>query len=213
MTSRRRAMSNNGSATCPATSSIWYSADNVRAGPRFQQYVQEGARAQNSRPRFGSWRAVAATFAKQFPSESVVSTDLSEDMHMKAKALAVNTPNMEAHMAAMQNLIDFYDDEIHVVSSSYGFVFPPGKEKALQETFRVLKPGGILVSTSWDSVPHLDMTADLSERTFGVRKPPTIDPLSLSEPGLLEGRLCWRPLDFFVPVLIRKSFGRIIVSS
>jgi SAM-dependent methyltransferase len=131
----------------------------------------------------------AATFAKHFPSASVVSTDLSEAMHMKAKALAVDIPNMEAQIADMQDLVDFHDDEFHVVSCSYGFMFPPDKEKALQETFRVLKPGGILVSTTWNCVPHLDMMADLSEQTFGVRKPPTIDPLSLSEPGLFEGML------------------------
>jgi ubiquinone/menaquinone biosynthesis C-methylase UbiE len=131
----------------------------------------------------------AAIFAKQFPSASVVSTDLSEAMHMKAKAVAVDIPNMEAQVADMQNLVDFHDDEFHVVSCSYGFMFPPDKEKALQETFRVLKPGGILVSTTWNSVPHLDMMMDLSDQTFGVRKAPTIDPLSLSEPGLFEGML------------------------
>jgi ubiquinone/menaquinone biosynthesis C-methylase UbiE len=131
----------------------------------------------------------AATFAKQFPSASVVSTDLSEAMHIKAKVLAVDIPNMEAQIADMQNLVQFDDDEFHVVSCSYGFMFPPDKEKALQETFRVLKPGGILVSTTWNSVPHLELMADLSEQTFGVRKPPSIDPLSLSEPGLFEGML------------------------
>jgi ubiquinone/menaquinone biosynthesis C-methylase UbiE len=131
----------------------------------------------------------AATFAKKIPSASVVSTDLSEAMHMKAKALAVDIPNMEAQIADMQSLVGFQDGEFDIVSCSYGYMFPPDKEKALQETFRVLKPGGILVSTTWNSVPHLDMMADLSEQTFGVRKPPTIDPLSLSEPGLFEGML------------------------
>jgi SAM-dependent methyltransferase len=131
----------------------------------------------------------AATLAKKIPSAWVVSTDFSEAMLMRAKALAVDIPNMEAKIADMQNLVDFHNGEFDVVTCSYGYMFPSDKEKALQETFRVLKPGGILVSTTWNSVPHFDMNAELSELTFGVRKPPTIDPLSLSEPGLFEGML------------------------
>jgi ubiquinone/menaquinone biosynthesis C-methylase UbiE len=131
----------------------------------------------------------AATFAKQFPSASIVSTDFSEAMHIKAKAVAVDIPNMEAQIADMQNLEDFRDGEFNVVSCSYGYMFPSDKDLAVQETFRVLKPGGILVSTTWNSVPHFDLIGDLSEQTFGVRKPPAIDPLSLSEPGLFERML------------------------
>jgi ubiquinone/menaquinone biosynthesis C-methylase UbiE len=131
----------------------------------------------------------AATFAKNIPSAWVVSTDFSEAMHVKAKALAVDIPNMEAKIADMQHLVDFHDGEFDVVSCSYGYMFPPDKEKAVQETFRVLKPGGILVATTWNSVPHFDLMGDLSEQIFGDQKPPAINPLSLSEPGLFEGML------------------------
>jgi ubiquinone/menaquinone biosynthesis C-methylase UbiE len=131
----------------------------------------------------------AATLAKKFPLASIVSTDFSEAMHIKAKALAVDIPNMEAKIADMQNLEDFLDGEFDVVSCSYGYMFPPDKDLAMQETFRVLKPGGILVSTTWNSVPHFDLVGDLSEQTFGTRKPPAHDPLSLSEPGLFEAML------------------------
>jgi ubiquinone/menaquinone biosynthesis C-methylase UbiE len=132
----------------------------------------------------------AATLAKKIPSAWVVSTDLSEAMHVKAKALAVDIPNMETQSADMQNLVDFHDGEFHVVSCSYGYMFPTDKVKALQETFRVLKPGGILVATTWNSLPHLDLMAEVAEQTFGgVRTPPTMNPLCLSEPGLLEGML------------------------
>jgi SAM-dependent methyltransferase len=132
----------------------------------------------------------AATLAKQIPSASVVSTDFSKAMHVKAQALAVDIPNMETQIADMQNLVNFYDGEFHVVSCSYGYMFPPDTKKALQETFRVLQPGGILVATTWNSLPHLDMMTEVSEQTFGgVRKTPSINPLSLSEPGLFEGML------------------------
>ncbi len=68
-------------------------------------------------------------------------------------------------------------------------MFPPDKDLAVQDTFRVLKPGGTLVSTTWSSLLHFDLIDDLSEQTFGVRTPPAINPLSLSEPGLFEGML------------------------
>jgi ubiquinone/menaquinone biosynthesis C-methylase UbiE len=203
MTSRRRAMSNNGSATSSFGEQFAKIYDHFAAQHRHPngpwKIMSEKVQNFNNTSKMVPGLKIldlasgpgepAATFAKQFPSASVVSTDLSEAMHTKAKALAVDIPNMEAQMADMQNLVDFHDDEFHVVSCSYGFMFPPDKEKALQETFRVLKPGGILVSSTWNSVPHLDMMTDMLERTFGVQKPPTIDPLSLSEPGLLEGML------------------------
>jgi molybdenum cofactor sulfurtransferase len=96
---------------------------------------------------------------------------------------------MEAKIADMQNLVEFHDGEFDVVLCSYGYMFPPDKEKALQETFRVLRPGGILESTTWNSVPNFDMIADLSEQTFGVRK--SIRSACLSLDCLRE---CSRPL-------------------
>ena len=131
----------------------------------------------------------AATLAKQFPSATVLSTDFSEAMHLKARAVAKEIPNLEAHQADMQNLEAFDTDAFDVVSCSYGYMFPPDKDRAVAETFRVLKPGGILVATTWNRVPHFDLLAALAEQTFGVATPPAINPLSLAEPGLWEGML------------------------
>jgi SAM-dependent methyltransferase len=129
----------------------------------------------------------AATIAKSIPTSTVYSTDISEAMHAIAKLTAANIPNMHAEVADMENLLQFQDNHVHAVSCCYGFMFPENKEKAIQETFRVLKPGGTLVATTWNHLPNLNLINEIMERVMGgPPPPPSINPLSLAEPGLFE---------------------------
>ena len=60
----------------------------------------------------------------------------------------------------------------------------------MKESFRVLKPGGLIIATTWNRVDIMSIAADLMERTFGAKpEPPPMNPMALAEPGLFENML------------------------
>lgn len=96
----------------------------------------------------------AALIAKEFHQANVISTDFSEDMVALAAETAMNIPNMSVEQADMQNL-RFESSLFDIITCSYGFMFPPDKEKAIQEAHRCLKPGGTLIATTWNKLPMM----------------------------------------------------------
>jgi SAM-dependent methyltransferase len=133
----------------------------------------------------------AASIARAFPNAQVVATDLSDDMILAARETCVAIPNMVAEKADMMDLGNYADDTFDVVTCCYGFMFPPDKDLALQETLRVLKPnGGVIITTVWNDLPTMRLIRGIMERVHGegaTPPPPPINPMSLSEPGLFEG--------------------------
>lgn len=55
-------------------------------------------------------------------------------------------------LANAEDLSTIDDNSMDIVTCCYGYMFPADKDKALEETFRVLKPGGTLIATTWDKV-------------------------------------------------------------
>eukprot|EP00600_Ochromonadales_sp_CCMP1393_P002558 CAMPEP_0174981726 /NCGR_PEP_ID=MMETSP0004_2-20121128/16059_1 /TAXON_ID=420556 /ORGANISM="Ochromonas sp., Strain CCMP1393" /LENGTH=272 /DNA_ID=CAMNT_0016233521 /DNA_START=76 /DNA_END=894 /DNA_ORIENTATION=- len=129
----------------------------------------------------------AATIAKVLPAAKVYATDFSPDMVAAARLAHADIPNMTIQQADAQDLKEFSDNSVDVVTCCYGYMFPPDKEKALAETYRVLKPGGLLVTTTWDSLDFLKLAKDVMTVVLGFTPPPPpLNPMSLSEPGLFE---------------------------
>jgi len=56
-------------------------------------------------------------------------------------------------VACISDLSEFADNSFDVVTSCYGYMFVDDKQKAIDETCRVLKPGGTLVATYWRTLP------------------------------------------------------------
>eukprot|EP00521_Asterionellopsis_glacialis_P008141 CAMPEP_0195288154 /NCGR_PEP_ID=MMETSP0707-20130614/4930_1 /TAXON_ID=33640 /ORGANISM="Asterionellopsis glacialis, Strain CCMP134" /LENGTH=334 /DNA_ID=CAMNT_0040347979 /DNA_START=52 /DNA_END=1056 /DNA_ORIENTATION=+ len=139
----------------------------------------------------------AVTIAKSLRTSGsqqhhVYSTDLSTDMNKVATKASEEVENMSAMVVDMMKLEDHFEPgSMDVVTCCYGFMFPDNKEKALQEAYNILQPGGTLIATTWDNVALLTLLEDIMHDVLGHRAPPPDqNPLSLSEPELFEQMLC-----------------------
>lgn len=127
------------------------------------------------------------SIAEAMPGATIFVTDASEDMIEKAKAASAHLPNVTVSVTDAENLAEFADHSVDVVTCCYGYMFPKDKDKALAETYRVLKPGGSLIATTWDDLDILKISRDIMTAVLGHDPPaPEMNPMSLSEPGLFE---------------------------
>ena len=96
----------------------------------------------------------AVPLARELPHVSVIATDLSPAsaplVHKYAESQEVT--NVTTQTVDAQDLTDFSSNSFAAVTCSYGFMFMPDLDKALQEANRVLQPGGLLVATVWAEV-------------------------------------------------------------
>eukprot|EP00808_Paulinella_micropora_P018922 g12454.t1 len=145
----------------------------------------------------------ALSLAKLLTHTVVTATDISEDMvKMTAKnGNQHNLPNLSAEVADMTDLKSFWQNNFDVVTCCYGYMFPPDKDKAIHETFRVLKPGGFMVATVWEELEMMSPTRDILREILKA-EPPPLAPLSLSEPGKFEAMLT---ASNFINVMTIKS--------
>ena len=90
----------------------------------------------------------------------VISTDLAPSAREFALeyAKAEGVSNVEAHTADAQDLQAFSADTFAVVTCTYGLLFMPEYQKAIQEAYRVLQPGGLYVVTLWAAPEKCQMT-------------------------------------------------------
>jgi ubiquinone/menaquinone biosynthesis C-methylase UbiE len=80
----------------------------------------------------------------------LIASDISEEMLSEAKKklshLDIEWQNVDAQQ------LPFADNSIDLVVCCFGYMFVPDKPKAFAETYRVLKPGGMFLFTTWDSL-------------------------------------------------------------
>ena len=80
----------------------------------------------------------------------LIASDISPDMlavaKEKLKALDINWEMIDAQQLA------FEDNSIDLVVCCFGYMFVPDKLKAFAEAYRVLRPGGMLLFTTWDKL-------------------------------------------------------------
>lgn len=100
-------------------------------------------------------------------------TDLSDMMIARGTQLLGSDPRVTWRTADMQAL-PFGDAEIDAVVCQFGLMFAPDKPLALREMKRVLRPGGVLLVSTWDRLAHnpaSQLVDDHASATFAANPP------------------------------------------
>ena len=84
------------------------------------------------------------------PKAKLIASDISEEMLAVAKEKLTNE-NIDWQIINAQEL-PFGDNSIDLVVCCFGFMFVPDRAKAFAEAFRVLRPGGMLIFSTWDKL-------------------------------------------------------------
>ena len=141
------------------------------------------------------------------PAARLVATDLNEAMMGYASGKFGREEAVEWKQADATDL-PFDDQSFDAVMCQFGIMFFPDKERALRETFRVLKPGGVFLFNVWDAIeqndlPHIahtiiskffaDNPPDFYQVPFSFNDPETIRSL-LSAAGFRHIQLTLLPL-------------------
>ena len=82
----------------------------------------------------------------------LIASDISEDMLAEAKKqlshLNIDWQNIDAQQ------LPFSENSIDLVVCCFGYMFVPNKQKAFAEVYRVLRPGGMFLFTTWDKLEN-----------------------------------------------------------
>jgi ubiquinone/menaquinone biosynthesis C-methylase UbiE len=81
-------------------------------------------------------------------SAKLIASDISEDMLGEAKKKLSHLDIEWQHIDAQQ--LPLNDNSIDLVVCCFGYMFVPDKVKAFAEVYRVLRPGGMFLFTTWD---------------------------------------------------------------
>jgi ubiquinone/menaquinone biosynthesis C-methylase UbiE len=85
-------------------------------------------------------------------SAKLIASDISEDMlavaRKKLSYLDIDWQNIDAQQ------LHFSDNSIDLVVCCFGYMFVPDRSKAFAEAYRVLKPGGQFLFTTWDKLEN-----------------------------------------------------------
>lgn len=91
------------------------------------------------------------------PKARLVASDISPDMLAIAKEKLKNE-DIEWRIIDAQDL-PFEENSLDLVVCCFGYMFVPDKEKAFSEAYRVLRPGGMLILTTWDKLETIGVSA------------------------------------------------------
>lgn len=103
---------------------------------------------------------------KRIPAHAtLIASDISEDMlavgKQKLSDLEIDWQIIDAQQ------LPFPDKSIDVVVCCFGYMFVPDKPKAFAEAYRVLKPGGQFLLTTWDKLEN--NTASWAARSIAAK--------------------------------------------
>src|SRR5688572_27255481 len=86
------------------------------------------------------------------PEAKLIASDISGEMLAVAKKklghLDIDRQHIDAHQ------LPFSDNSIDLVICCFGYMFVPDKPTAFAEVYRVLRPGGHFLFTTWDKLEN-----------------------------------------------------------
>jgi ubiquinone/menaquinone biosynthesis C-methylase UbiE len=124
-------------------------------------------------------------------SAKLIASDISEEMLSEAKK-KLSQLDVDWQIIDAQQL-PFEDNSIDLVVCCFGYMFVPDKAKAFAEAYRVLRPGGLLLFTTWDKLEHnaVSYTSRLVAEKY--LKSPLPDSynvaVSMNDEGMIKYRL------------------------
>lgn len=100
----------------------------------------------------GTGRVTRHIRQRILPSAKLIGSDISGEMLAVAKKklghLEIEWQNIDAQQ------IPFSDNSIDLVICCFGYMFVPDKPTAFAEAYRVLRPGGQFLFTTWDKLEN-----------------------------------------------------------
>lgn len=135
---------------------------------------------------------VTRLLKEKFPNAKITATDINPDMLSMAKNVVGEGGNVEWKVMDAQEL-DFPDNTFDAVICQFGIMFFPDKQKAVNEAYRVLKPGGKYIFNTWDSMDNIKIAKLSNEAVISFFKddPPQFFnvPFSMYKAEEMEGML------------------------
>jgi ubiquinone/menaquinone biosynthesis C-methylase UbiE len=86
------------------------------------------------------------------PKAKLIASDISPDMPAIAKK-KLEPLNIKWQIVDAQEL-PFQENTFDLAVCCFGYMFVPDKPKAFAEAYRVLKPGGMFLFTTWDKLEN-----------------------------------------------------------
>ena len=137
---------------------------------------------------FAMCKALAEHCRQEHSKVTVVATDLSEamlknlmgkfsapseDEEVTATQAAAKEGILElsSQVADAQDLSAFADGSFSALTCAFGIMFPPSPEKAVREFWRLLKPGGAAIVTTWHyNNGPAEIMSDLAREFKGLER-------------------------------------------
>lgn len=130
---------------------------------------------------------VTEQLRKALPNARIVATDLSESMLDVARAK--NLEGVEFQIADALAL-PFEDGSFDAVVCQFGLMLFPEQEPAACEAYRVLRPGGVWLASTWNSLaenPIADLANQVCRSFYDEDSPPFFEaPFSMYDPAELR---------------------------
>ena len=136
----------------------------------------------------GTGRVTSHIRERLLPSAKLIASDINGNMLAVAK-------NKLGHLEIDWQIIDaqqlpFSDNSIDLVVCCFGYMFVPDKAKAFAEAFRVLRPGGHFLFTTWDKLennPASFISTCMAKQYLDEPLPPSYDqPTSMSDEYMIR---------------------------